>query len=186
MDTNFSPFPTLKTERLVLRCLELDDAEAIQKLRSDVRVNEFLDRPASKNLDEADEFILKIKNAIKKEESFYWVITHDSVQIGTICLWNLDFENDIAELGYELMPEAQGKGFMSEAIKMIIKFAFEMIQVKIITALPKAENIKSIRLLEKNNFVLDNAFKIANELDAEGYSVYYLSDSDNLQYFVNH
>ncbi len=175
MNTNFSTFPILKTERLVLRVLELNDAIAIQSLRSDARVNEFLDRPATNNLDEAVAFIKKIQKGIEQGESMYWVITHNSELIGTICLWNLDFENDVAELGYELMPDAQGKGFMNEAIKAVIDFAFNMMCVKTITAFPKQGNVKSIQVLEKNNFVLDNTYKFVSELDADGYLVYYFN-----------
>ncbi len=175
MNTDFSPFPILRTDRLVLRSLELDDAQAIQKLRSDARVNEFLDRAATNNLDEAVAFIKIIQKSVEEGDSMYWAITCDDVLIGTICLYNWDKKNDIAEIGYELKVDAQGKGYMSEAIRAVIYFAFKTMCVKTITAFPKQGNVKSIQLLEKNNFVLDNTFKFKSELDANGYLVYYFN-----------
>ena len=165
----------MKSERLILRSLKLKDADDVQQLRSDARVNKFLQRPHTINVKQAKEFIKLIQNNVANGKSLYWAITHNQEFIGTICLWNLDIENDIAELGYELKFEAQGKGFMSEAVKAVIDFAFKKMCVKTITAFPKQGNFKSIQLLKKNNFVLDNTFKFASEQDIAGYWAYYLS-----------
>lgn len=174
MKTNFSPFPTLKIARLVLRALELKDAQAVKKLRSDVRVNEFIERPDKCTLKQAKEFIKKIQKGISQSEAMYWVISFNNVFIGTVCLYHLDFENDSAEIGYELNFDAQGNGFMNETIKEVIDFAFKTMCVKTITAFPKQGNVKSIQLLEKNNFVLDKTFKFTSKVEAVGYLVYFL------------
>ena len=44
--------------------------------------------------------------------------------IGTICFWNESADRKSAELGYELHPEYQGNGYMDEAMKEVIGFAF--------------------------------------------------------------
>jgi len=50
----FSPFPVLTTDRLILRQLTSLDAAAIFALRSDERVNRYLDRPVCRRLEEAE------------------------------------------------------------------------------------------------------------------------------------
>src|ERR1700741_14741 len=148
-------FPVLTTDRLVLRRLRLNDAHEIMLLRSDEKVNEFLNRPKSTNLAEAGEFIQKIEKSISKNESVYWAITlkgNDEL-IGTICYWNISFEKELAELGYELRPHFQGKGYMQEAIGAVIQYGFNTMKLKVITALPTADNVKSIQVLLKNNFL---------------------------------
>ena len=154
---NSSSFPVLKTTRLVLRKLVLADAADLLKLRSDDRVNQYLNRPKTISTDEAVAFINKIDAGIVNGQSYYWVISPDGKNrlIGTICLWNIDTGNSSVEVGYELHPGYQGKGFMQEALLKVIDFVFNVLLFKKITAYTHAANEKSIKLLEKNNFTRD-------------------------------
>ena len=156
-----SSFPTLTTKRLILRKLELNDAAEILKLRSDERVNQYLDRPKTTTIDEALEFINKITNGIKNEESYYWVIclANDYKLAGTICLWNIDKDNSRIEVGYELLPDFQRKGFAEETLSKIIDYGFNTLQFKTIVAYPHGDNERSINLLVKNNFKRDIALE---------------------------
>ena len=158
LNLNFTPFPGLLTERLVLRQLQTEDANEIFALRSNDEVNRFLDRPKATTIDEAKKFIYKINNGINKDEWVYWVIAlkKEAKLVGTICYWNISKENDRAEVGYELHPHYQGKGIMQEALLKVIDFGFEQMKLKTITAVPSGNNIKSRKLLEKNNFKLDS------------------------------
>ncbi len=123
---NFTPFPNLTTERLILRQVNIQDADEIFALRSDERVNEFLDRPKAKIIDDARKFIEKINDQIAKNKVIYWAITlkNDNKVIGTICYWNISTEHSKAEIGYELHPDFQGKGIMQEAIIKVIDYGW--------------------------------------------------------------
>ena len=50
---NFSPFPILKTERLVLRGVNMQDENEIFFLRADESVNKYVDRPKPLSLTDA-------------------------------------------------------------------------------------------------------------------------------------
>ena len=180
LDLNFTPFPNLTTDRLVLRQLLIDDANEIYLLRSDESVNKYLDRDKATVIDDATNFINKIKNAVAKNESLYWAITikGNSSLIGTICLFSMDIEKDSAEIGYELIPKFQGKGFMQESISTIIKFAFDDLRIKIITAALSADNLKSVTVLERNNFKLDRNFTYATKEELENLTCFYLEQSN--------
>jgi len=156
MDTiNFTPFPTLTTERLILRQLKIEDQNEIFALRSDKRVNEFLDRTKADSVEDAINFIYKINTSIRDNEVLYWAITFkENIHLtGTICLWNISKENLTADIGYELLPDHQGKGIMQEAIAKVIDYGFEIIKLKAIDAEFAPGNTKSIKLLEKNGFL---------------------------------
>jgi len=133
---NFTPFPILTTERLILRCLEVSDDQQLFMLRSNKRVNKYIVRPIQKDIKEIRAFISKINNGINNNEWIYWVISlkENPTLIGTICYWNFSEEKTVAEIGYELDPAFQEKGIMSEAVKIIIEFGFEDIQLKTIEA----------------------------------------------------
>lgn len=138
-----------------MRQLRLADENEIFALRSDKRVNEFLDRPKANSIEDARQFINKINKGISSNELMYWGINlkNDLKLIGTICLWNISKEHFTAEMGYELQPGFQGKGIMQEAIIKIIDYGFAVMQLNSIDAETDPRNSSSIKLLERNGFV---------------------------------
>ena len=150
----------LDTTRLLLRQLKETDVSAIYSLRSNEQVNQFIDRPTAKDPEEAKAFIQKISDGIAENKSYYWGITlkDNGKMIGTVCLWNLSADRKSAELGYELHPDYQGKGYMDEAIKEVIGFAFRS-GFTILEAYTHRDNLASTKLLLKHGFVHDEERK---------------------------
>ncbi|KUJ62412.1 hypothetical protein AR687_08115 [Flavobacteriaceae bacterium CRH] len=140
-----------------MRNIENSDTELIHKLRSDETANAFIGRENSSTLEKAQEFILKIQHLVQKNEGLYWIIRlkENNNLMGSVCLFNLDIENESVEIGYEMLPEFQGKGFMGEALKKVIAYTFEEIKAKKITACLTSDNIRSITILEKMNFKIE-------------------------------
>jgi ribosomal-protein-alanine N-acetyltransferase len=171
-----SPFPELQTARLLLRKLTMDDRYELMWLRSDDRVNQYLERGKSMNIDEASEFVTKIDKNLEDRRSYYWVIclTEGHTLIGTICLWNFEPEKELAELGYELSPMYQGKGIMHEAVAAIIKYGFDIIGLKVITAITHPQNEPSMKLLERSCFRHDINYDHVLKSEAEDQEVYFL------------
>ncbi len=149
-----SPFTNLTTDRLFLRDLRVEDAEEIFRLRSDESVNQFIDRQRAVNVADAIEFIQKIQTLAENNGTMIWAITRigEGKLIGTVLYWNIVKEKSQAELGYELLPEYQWKGIMTEALKKVIEFGFEELKYKTIVAEPNMRNMRSIHLLEKFKF----------------------------------
>jgi len=154
LNNTFTPFPVLKTERLTLRQLSVNDDIEIFALRSDRQVNKYIDRDPSNTIEDARKFINKIAEVVRKNEGIYWAITltNNDILAGTICLFNFSNENDQAEIGYELLPAFQRQGIMQEAILKVISFGHQVIGLKTIEAYTHIENENSSKLLEKNNF----------------------------------
>jgi len=169
---NFSPFPNLFTDRLNLRQLKLEDDNEIYFLRTDEMVNKFIDRPKTVTKEEVRKFIDKINNGIENNEWIYWAITtkENDKLIGTICLWNISTEKDIAELGFELIPKYQGKGIMHEALVKIIEFGFTNIHLEKLKAYTNQLNIPSIKLLEKNKFIQEKVFEEKHSVTGERFN----------------
>lgn len=153
-------FPELSTERLILRQLSFNDRRAIFKLRSNKEINLLITRETPKNLSEADAFIQACLDEFEKENRVFWAIQlKDSNQIiGTIVFHNIDLENNYAEIGYELNPDFQKEGFMTEAMKDVLEFGRTM-DLKTIEAFTHKNNNASIALLEKYQFILNTAKK---------------------------
>jgi [ribosomal protein S5]-alanine N-acetyltransferase len=153
-DNCFVPFPHLRSAHLHLRQLSPSDGQDIFMLRSDAALNTYLNRPQTHSLGEALAFIDKINTNVARNESILWAITLSGKDrlVGTICLWNINIDRTIAEIGYELLPDFQGKKIMHEAIPVVIAFGFTVMQLESITAEVRADNYKSLNLLDKNGF----------------------------------
>jgi [ribosomal protein S5]-alanine N-acetyltransferase len=155
VNRNFTPFPILTTERLTLRQLLIDDQQDIFALRSDTAINKYLDRAPCKTTEDAINFINKVNDNIKKNNSIYWVITLTKTKkfAGTICLFGFSNENNKCEIGYELLTNFQGQGIMKEPAEKVINYAFQIIRLQKIEAFTHNQNINSTKLLEKLYFI---------------------------------
>ena len=143
------------TERLILRQLSLADAPGIFKLRTDASVNKYIDRNACPALEDAEKFITQTCENISKGQSCYWIIADKNTLefAGTICLFNFSEDQKSAEIGYELLPAAQGKGYMLEAIEQVINFAKETLNLKMLEACVHKDNLASLNLIAHFNFI---------------------------------
>ena len=150
----------LHTSRLLLRPLKETDEDFIYSLRSNEQVNKFIDRDPAKNIEDARAFIKKINDGIAENKSYYWgiVLNETVTMIGTVCFWNLSADRKSAEIGYELHPDHQGKGYMHEAMKEVIAFAFRS-GFTCLEAYTHKDNLGSSKLLLKHGFVHDEKRK---------------------------
>ncbi len=181
MMDNYSSFPEFQTERLLLRKLNDADAPQIFQLRSDENHNKYIDRPLASSVDDALTFVTNINRLVDNNESLLWAIQPktEAVIAGTVLLWHLDFQNKKAELGYELLPAFQGKGYLREALHQILSFCFLRLGLYAIEAWTHPENKRSISVLEKLGFTRDegaeknkpsDAIENIYRLDAANYS----------------
>ena len=100
-----------------------------------------------------------IEMATKDDPIHIFAIDIDGQAVGGI---GIHPQNDIhrknAELGYWLAEPFWGQGVISNAIKLIVDFAFETYAINRVFARPYGTNIASQKVLEKNNFVLEGKF----------------------------
>lgn len=152
------PFPTQTTERLILRNLTEEDESKIFEIRSNTKVNKFLERKSYTKIEEAKDFITKIKDGIQKNAWIYWAISKKNVPelIGTICLWNFSEDRTRADIGFEMLPAHQGKGLMKEAVNAVLKYGFEKLNLDSIDGEVDPKNERSINLMKKFNFILQD------------------------------
>jgi ribosomal-protein-alanine N-acetyltransferase len=116
------------------------------------------------NLSETRALIDSISNSIANNTRIFWVLeSKDTAELlGTIGLNNFETEEDYAEIGYDMHPDFQENGYMSEAFKAILKFSAKQMDLKFLEAFTHQNNIASVALLEKYNFELQPDRKDAN------------------------
>jgi len=150
-------FPELQTKRLLLRQLKKQDAQSLFNLRSNVQINTFINRNIPRNNQEIKEFIVDRNNDFEADKLVFWAICLqiNPTLIGTISLWNFNAEHTVAEIGYELHPNFQNQGLMSEAIAEVCNYAFNELKLKMIEAFTHKENLISQKLIRRLGFVLN-------------------------------
>ncbi|HVF80502.1 MAG TPA: GNAT family protein [Flavisolibacter sp.] len=161
LSPNFTPFPVLETERLLLRQVAPSDAPEVFFLRSNKEVMKYIDRPPAATLLDALDLIQKIETALQNNEGITWAITLKSSGelIGTIGFWRIDKEAHRAEIGYLLHPAQQGKGLMKEAINKVLHYGFSQIKLHSVEANTNVDNTASQKLLESLGFVKEAHFR---------------------------
>lgn len=158
---NFTPFPTLTTNRLVLRQITAEDAPELFIQRTDERVMKYVERPRPKDINDTITFINTITDLRDKNEIITWGITlkENPKLIGTVVYLNFKKEHYRAEFGYALHPDYWRKGIMDEVAKAVIDYGFNVMKLHSIEANINPENIASQKLLEKHKFVREAYFK---------------------------
>ena len=161
LEFNFSPFPTIETERLILREINDDDMPVFFKMRSDEAVMKYVDRPRPKTLEDLKPLMEQFKAGVAENTNLAWAICLKDTgeMIGNIGYWRNEPENHRGEVGYMLMPQFFGKGYASEALAAALNYGFNTMHLNSIKGCVDPENAASIHVLEKAGFVKEAHFR---------------------------
>jgi len=117
-------FTNIETNRLVLKCIDHDDREFIFEEFQNDFINRYLyDAEPMADISQADELI-DFYTMVEPRRQNRWILIDKTTntKLGTCGyhLWNPD--NKDVEIGFELMEQYNGRGYMLEAIEAIIEF----------------------------------------------------------------
>ena len=148
---------TLTTERLTLRPLTLDDAAWFSAYAGKPEVAR-MTGSITQNMTQMEAEFWIMRNLSRQERGLahIYVITmrnaaHDDIRIGMIDLFKRS-QDSALEIGYSLVPEFWGLGYMYEACQAIIAEAHDTLGAARIIAGVFADNPASLRLLTKLGF----------------------------------
>jgi RimJ/RimL family protein N-acetyltransferase len=144
--------PRLVTDRLVLRKLDLDDANAVAERAGDRRVARFLIAvPSPYPVSLAARWIMARIAWWPHQRGVTLAITRREAPdqlLGTVSL-RRHARDQRAELGYWLGTDAWGRGIATEAADALVDFGFRELGLSRIYAQVLAGNDASCRVLEK-------------------------------------
>jgi len=135
---------TLRTPRLELSLPTSDDAEAITAAAADPEVPRWTTLPSPYTLDHAHDFIARAATWTEEGTQLNWAIRCDGAWVGMIGLAHLDHGGD-AEIGYWMAADARGRGFLTEAARAVIGYAFDELELARIEWRAVVGNIPSAR-----------------------------------------
>lgn len=158
-----------KTERLIIRLAEPEDAAGIFSYRSDFDENKY----QGWFPDSAEDVCNYIKNMPKVMDvanvCFQFVIIQASENrlIGDMGIIFTNHNNTQAEIGCTLRKEYQRKGYATEALKAMVGYLFGTLDKHRIVASIDPRNTSSIRLIERLGFRKEAHFRESYYLRGE-------------------
>lgn len=176
---DFSNFPELETDRLLLKEINLGDAYSLFKLRSNPEIMKYLDKPLPQTLNEIISFINIISQKRESGEGITWGISlknNKLIKIGNIGFHHITKEHYRAEIGYMIETKFQRKGIMYEAMNCVLNYGFKNLGFHSIEANINPNNMASKNLLLKSGFSREAYFKEnyyynGKFLDSETFSI---------------
>lgn len=139
----------IKTNRLLLRELSVDDAENFYNLNLNPNVIKFTGNSAFKNIEEAEKFLENYQDYKLNGYGRWAVINKETYEfIGWCGLKFGEIENE-TDIGFRFFEKEWNKGYATESAKACIDYGFEKLKLKRIIGRAMKENIGSIKVLEK-------------------------------------
>lgn len=157
----FDIFPELESERLIYREINSEDVEEIFKIYSNPEVAKYDWFTPINTKDDALSIINCYKKEFENKEEITWGVArkNDNKIIGYCNLGSFDDDSIRSEIGYGFNREEWNKGYATEAIKVLVKFGFEVMSFNRIEATVTLGNDASIKALKKANFVQEGVFR---------------------------
>lgn len=153
---------SISTPRLQLSPFNEHDWPFVLQLRQNREVMRFMG-------DVLDEEALRTVFIERCREPGIFVIRNaqDGTPLGDIGLHISSKNPHEADVGYALLPSAQGKGYASEALAAICDYGFHTLSLWAINAWVLGDNQSSAHLLEKHGFVRTQVLEKAYQLNGE-------------------
>jgi [ribosomal protein S5]-alanine N-acetyltransferase len=145
------PYPTLRTDRLVLREFTAEDASDVQRLAGEWEVARMmLHVPHPYEDGMAQEWIATHRPAFEAGErlTFAVVLREEATLIGSITL-DLNAQDENAELGYWIGKPYWGQGYCTEAAKELVRYGFEDLGLHRIHSNHFGSNLASGKVMQK-------------------------------------
>jgi [ribosomal protein S5]-alanine N-acetyltransferase len=153
----------LETERLVLRRLQLSDAEFIFRLVNEPSWLHFIGDKNVHNLDDARRYLREGPLDMYERHGFGLfcvVIKSSGAPAGTCGLLKRDTLPDV-DVGYALLPEFWGQGYAYEATSAVLAYGNRTLGLQRILAITTPSNDSSIRLLGKVGMQFERVMEFA-------------------------
>ena len=157
----FKEFPFIRTDRLVLGELRVDDASAMcRQMRALPGNSGWVGTHATESPEHARRRICHHNAAFKRKANIHWAIRKAKGKslIGLCKLFEFEYQSK-AEIGYWIGTRYWNNGFATEAVRSVVAFAFGMLELHRVYASTDVTNLASQRVLEKLGFEKEGVLK---------------------------
>lgn len=143
--------PDLRTPRLRLRKLTMRDAQDIYQYSRDPEVARHVLWDAHRSIGDSRAYLRYMLRRYRNREPASWGIEYVDTGriIGTIGFMWIQEDNNAAEVGYSLAREYWGRGLMTEALRAVLQYGFDHMDLNRIEAQHETTNPASGAVMRK-------------------------------------
>ncbi len=152
----------LKTERLTLSHLRLDDADFILQLLNEPDFHKYIGDKGVRTIEDANGYLREGPLASYKQRGYglYLVrLKNAETPIGICGLKKRD-SLDVPDLGYAFLKNHWSNGYATEAARCVLDYAYDKLKINKLAALTTTDNEASVRVLEKLGFQFQKIVKL--------------------------
>lgn len=147
----FADLPPLETPRLLLRRITMRDAQDIFSYSCDPEVARHVLWDAHRSIFDTRSYIKFILRQYREAQpsSYGIVLKATGHVIGTIGFMAYSQENSTVEVGYSLARSAWNQGYMTEALRAVLRLSFEEMRIHRVEAQHEVDNPASGAVMRK-------------------------------------
>ena len=177
----FRPFPSLETDRLILRKVKKSDVGDIYEYCRSPISAKFADWQPHESISVTKQYISWLLSSARKGEYMTWVIELKATGevIGTCSFTNMDKDFRVAEIGYGIKNAFWGKGYASEAVRAVFDYGFCNIGLVRIFARIMKNNVRSVHLARSVGMECEGLMKKAVWCKGAPHDLYYYAITDD-------
>lgn len=153
----------LRGDDVDLHTVEREDLTFLQRVIDDPRVWRHLGTATPKRAEDEEAWY----EATTDDDEVHLLICDSGEPVGIVGLSGIEPTWGVAELGYYVDPEAHGQGYATEAVALVVEYAFRDRRLEKLAADAIADNEASRRVLEKNGFREEGRFRDHAFVDGE-------------------
>lgn len=154
-----------ETERLLLREINVGDAEFILRLVNEPSFVSNIGDNGLKNLNDARQFIMEGYWTSQEHPGYGMFLVELKTQRIPIGGCGVLYRSalDVTDIGFTFLPEYWGRGFAYEAAEAIMKYGHSTLGIKKIVGLTSEDNLGSINLLKKLGMDFKKTVKMSDD-----------------------
>jgi len=157
----FEKHPVLETERLILRPRTMADKDDIFEYASDPEVTRYVIWPTHRSVEDTIAFLESAPKNFAKRESIGFAIElkETGKMIGDCGFLRIEPKHHRTEIGYVLNRNFWSKGYMTEAVHELIRFAFKEMGMHRVAATCDFDNVRSAAVMERCGMTLEGVHR---------------------------
>lgn len=152
----------LESDRIRIREYKESDIGSLHLLLTNKKVMTYMPEIKSNSLDDSYRTLYDaiLESKLIHRNKYFFAIEDKAadIYIGEIGYTTLleSIDGKVVNLGYFILPQHWGKGYVTEAVRMIIDYMFETQNIIKICAGCVADNVASIQVMEKAGMVQES------------------------------
>lgn len=152
----------IETERLLLTKFKYEySTDMLKYWVSKPEIQHLYSEPVYTTEEDVKKLLDKYISAYETDTSYRWAIIEKESKccIGQIAFFVVNNVNKFAEIEYCVGTEFQCKGYMTEAVKAVLKYGFKTLGLHRIQISTKSINAPSQRVIEKCGFTYEGTLR---------------------------